>query len=228
MILGIIPARGGSKGIPRKNICMCYTYPLIVWTIKAAQQSKRLDRFVVSTEDPEIAAVAESWGADVLNRPLELAGDDVISRDVIRHALEATDAQVSVLLQPTSPVRDDDLIDRAIQRFLEGGYDSLATGFMNPIYPPHGEEHRRQDISAAFVNDGSVVISTRRTIMNNSLFGDKRGIMVTDREQNIDVDDPFDLWLAEKVLEKRVTERGMLSLSNYSPIRSLSASGLSH
>ncbi|MFH1140036.1 MAG: acylneuraminate cytidylyltransferase family protein [Pseudomonadota bacterium] len=203
MILGIIPARGGSKGIPRKNIKPICGRPLIAWTIMAAQKAKLLDRFVVSTEDAEIADAARKHGAEVLDRPRELAGDKVISRDVIRHALEATGAKVAVLLQPTSPIRDDDLIDRCVKAFLDGGYDSLATGFMNPVYPPHGEEHRRQDIGEVFVNDGSVVISTRETIMADSLFGQKRGTMVTNREQNIDIDEDFDFWLAEQVLKKR-------------------------
>lgn len=204
MILGIIPARGGSKGVPRKNIKPLCGRPLIAWSIDAARRSKLLDRFVVSTEDAEIASISRSLGAEVLDRPPRLAEDHVISREVIRHALEATGADVSVLLQPTNPIRDDDLIDRAVQAFLDGGFDSLATGWMNPQYPPHGEEHRRQDISDSFVNDGSVVISTRRTIMDGSLFGQNAGIMVTDREQNVDIDDDFDFFLAEKIMERRL------------------------
>ena len=202
-ILGIIPARGGSKGIPRKNIKPLLGRPLIAWTIETAQKSATLDRFLVSTEDAEIADTARAFGAEVLDRPPELAGDKVISRDVIRHVLEATGAEVSVLLQPTSPVRDDDLIDRCARAFLKGDYDSMSTGYMNPVYPPHGQEHRRQDISDVFVNDGSVVISTRQTIMAGSLFGRKAGTMLTDPEQNVDVDTDFDFWLAEQVLKKR-------------------------
>ena len=201
--LGVIPARGGSKGVPRKNIRPTAGRPLIAWTIDAALRSHLLTRFVVSTEDEEIAAVAEQYGAEVLWRPMELAGDQVISREVIRHALDTCGGDAAVLLQATSPVRDTDLIDRVIESFVQGDWDSMATGFMNPVYPPHGEEHRRQDISEVFVNDGSVIVSTRETILAGSLFGDRRGIMVTDREQNIDIDDQFDLWLAEKVLEKR-------------------------
>ena len=127
-----------------------------------------------------------------------------ISRDVIRHALEVTGADVSVLLQPTSPIRDDDLIDRAIRAYRSEQYDSMATGFMYPLYPPHGVEHRRQDIREVFVNDGSVVISSRASIMADSLFGEKKGTMVTDREQNVDIDEAFDFWLAEQVLIKRM------------------------
>lgn len=218
MILGIIPARGGSKGIPRKNIKLINGHPLIAWSIFAARESKLLDRFVVSTEDDEIAAVAEQYGAEVLERPARLAGDASSSRDVIQHALEALDADVSVLLQPTSPVRDHDLIDRAIKAFIDGGYDSMATGYMNPVYPPHGEEHRRQDISDVFVNDGSIVISTRDTIKARSLFGKKRGIMVTDKEQNVDIDDEFDFWLAGQVLMKRFGD-GILILPEERDVR---------
>lgn len=226
MILGIIPARGGSKGIPRKNIRPIHGKPLIAWTIEAAQKSRLLDRFLVSTEDEEIAATAMGWGAEVLARPPELAGDAVISRDVIRHVLEATGAAVSVLLQATSPVRDDDLIDRVIRAFLDGDWDSMATGYMNPIYPPHGEEHRRQDISESFVNDGSVIVSTRETVLKGSLFGENRGTLITDREQNVDIDDPFDFWLAEQVLIKRETER-TAAMASVRPEPSLALAGRS-
>jgi hypothetical protein len=126
---------------------------------------------------------------------------------VIKHALLACEAGVSVLLQPTSPIRDDDLIDRVIKAFLDGDYDSMATGYMNPAYPPHGQEHRRQDIGENFVNDGSVVISTRKTILAGSLFGQKPGIMLTDRAQNIDIDEDFDFRLAEAVLTWREQEQ---------------------
>lgn len=206
-ILGIIPARGGSKGIPRKNIKLLYGRPLLAWSIEAARNSRLLDRFVVSTEDAEIATVAREWGAEVLDRPPELAADTAISREVIKHALVTLDADVSVLLQPTNPIRDDDLIDRVVQAFLDGDYDSMATGWMNPVYPPHGEEHRRQDISDVFVNDGNIVVSTRETILAGSLFGQKRGTMVLDREQNVDIDESFDFWMAEKLMEKRTGAR---------------------
>ncbi len=205
MILGVIPARGGSKGIPRKNLRPICGRPLIAWTIDAARGSKLLDRFVVSTEDAEIKAVARELGAEVLDRPEELAGDAVLSWEVLRHALEVTGAEVSVLLQPTSPIRDDDLIDRAIEVFRnDPALDSLATGYDQPIYPPHGQDHRRQDISSRFINDGSIVVSKRSAIEAGGLFGKKAGTMVTDKEQNIDIDDEFDLWLAEKVLERRL------------------------
>ena len=159
---------------------------------------------MVSTEDPEIKAVSQEWGAEVVDRPPELATDEALSRDVIRHALEATGADVSVLLQPTSPVRDDDLIDRVIAKFLaDPSLDSMSTGAELPVYPPHGQEHRRQDIEYRFVNDGSVFISTAKTVFAGSLFGKNAGTFITDREQNIDIDGPFDFDVAEIVLERR-------------------------
>lgn len=200
--VGIIPARGGSKGVPRKNIKPICGHPLIAWTIQAALAAKSLDRVVVSTEDREIADVSRAYGAEVLDRPAELAVDTALSRDVIAHALEATGAANSVLLQATSPIRSPGLIDRVIEAFQGGTWDSMSTGQEHPLYPPHGVEHRRQDIKSVFVNDGSVIVSTRETVLNQSLFGKRAGTLVTSREENVDIDDEFDFWLAEKVLER--------------------------
>jgi len=200
--LGLIPARGGSKGVPRKNIKMICGHPLIAWTIRAARDSRLLDQVLVSTEDEEIAEVSRAYGAEVLRRPPELAADDTISRDVIAHALKETGAGHSVLLQATSPVRSPGLLDRVIGAFESGRWDSMATGFEQLLYPPHGVEHRRQDIKSVFVNDGSVIVSTRETVLGQSLFGKRAGTIVTSREENVDIDDEFDFWLAEKVLER--------------------------
>lgn len=202
--LGIIPARGGSKGVPRKNIKIIHGHPLIAWTIRAALDSALLDRVIVSTEDEEIAEVSRRYGAEVLVRPRELAADDTISRDVIAHALKAFGAKRSVLLQATSPVRSPGLIDRVITAFKSGEWDSMATGFDYALYPPHGVEHRRQDIRHVFVNDGSVIVSSGETVLGGSLFGQRAGTMVTSREENVDIDEAFDFWLAEKILEKVV------------------------
>lgn len=203
--IGIIPARGGSKGVPRKNIKPICGHPLIAWTIRAALDSRLLDGLVVSTEDEEIADAARAYGAEVLVRPAELARDETISRDVIAHALTATGASHSVLLQATSPIRSPGLIDRVITAFKDGEWDSMATGFSHPLYPPHGVEHRRQDIRYVFVNDGSVIVSTRETIQARSLFGRRAGTLITTREENVDIDDEFDFWLAGQVLTRMLT-----------------------
>ncbi|MDR2140599.1 MAG: acylneuraminate cytidylyltransferase family protein [Deltaproteobacteria bacterium] len=206
MILGVIPARGGSKGVPRKNIRPIAGHPLLAWTIKAGRESRLLDRLVVSTEDAEIAQVAEKYGAEVLNRPPELAQDATISRLVLEHALDSLGGESVTLLQPTSPIRRPGLIDRVIGLFQSGEFDSLATGFEQMLYPPHGVEHRRQDIKTVFVNDGSVIVATAATIRSQSLFGARAGTLVTSREENVDIDDEFDFWLAGKILEKALAE----------------------
>ncbi len=146
MILGITPARGDSKGIPRKNIKIIAGKPLIAWTIEAVKQSKLIDRYVVSTEDDEIARIAHRYGAEVLRRPPELATDEATTEAVLQHVMECIPYDAVVLLQATSPIRRAGLIDECIQEFLDDNYDSLATGFICK-YVEYGKNVlRRQDI----------------------------------------------------------------------------------
>ena len=129
-IIGITPARGGSKAIPRKNIKEIAGKPLIAWTIEAAKKSKLMDKYFVSTEDQGIAEIARKYGAEVVGRSKELASDTATTLDVIQDFLKKEEADLIVLLQCTSPVKEEGLIDKCIQRFLDSGADSLATGFM--------------------------------------------------------------------------------------------------
>ncbi|MBI4353727.1 MAG: acylneuraminate cytidylyltransferase family protein [Candidatus Omnitrophica bacterium] len=205
MILGVTPARGGSKGLARKNIRPLCGKPLLAWTIEAAKAAARLDRYVVSTEDAEVAAVARQCGAEVLDRPAALATDDAPMLGVLQHALERIPADVVVILQAPCPVRDVDLIDRCIQRFLDTGADSLATGFIckYTAYAKDRQEHRRQDIDGFFYDDGNVYVMKADLIRSGDRYGTKIERVLLDREQHIDIDEPFDLWLAEQVLRKR-------------------------
>ena len=151
MIVGVTPARGGSKGLPRKHLRMMCGKPLIAWTIEAALASQRLDRYVVSTEDQEIAEVARQWGAEVIARPPELATDEATTLSVVQHALAQIPTDVVVLLQATTPIREPGFIDRCIQRFVETGADSLATGWICKYaeYAKSRRETRRQDLEGA-------------------------------------------------------------------------------
>jgi len=210
MILGVIPARGGSKGLPRKNLRILCGKPLIAWTIEAAKQSKLLDRYVVSTEDPEIAEVARKYGAEVIIRPPELAKDETPTLAVLQHVLkEIPEADVVVLLQPTSPIRDPGLIDYCIKRFLDAGADSLATGFICKYVEYASPEMRkqqlrRQDIKGFFYDDGNVYVMKADLVRKGDRYGEKIERVILDKEQNIDIDDEFDFWLAEQVLKKRL------------------------
>lgn len=113
-VLAVIPARGGSKRTPRKNIKDFRGKPLIAWSIDAAEKSKYIDMCFISTEDAEIGAVAEAHGGTVMFRPPELATDDATNEDVLRHVLQAHPADMVVLLQPTSPLRTAEDIDAVI------------------------------------------------------------------------------------------------------------------
>ncbi len=205
MILGVTPARGGSKGVPRKNIRPLCGRPLITWTIESAQRATLIDRYVVSTEDPEIAAVARAAGAEVLDRPAELAGDEVKTVDVLRQVMTEIPADTIVLLQATSPIRDDDLIDRCIRRYRETGVDSLATGLMC-TWKPYGTALKpRQQLEGFFYDDGNVyVIDADGVRQRADRFGVRRELLVLDREQNVEIDDEFDFWLAEQVMARRL------------------------
>jgi len=203
MILGVTPARGGSKGIPRKNIRELCGKPLIAWTIEAAKQSKLLDRYVVSTEDKKIAEVARKYGAEVLYRPKELATDEASTLSVLQDVLKKIDADVVVLLQCTSPIRDRGLIDRCIKRVLETNADSLATGFMCKLYGWGTYSARKQDLEGFFHDDGNVYVVKADLIRKGKLWGKKMEKMEIGKEQNIEIDDEFDFWLTEQILRKR-------------------------
>jgi N-acylneuraminate cytidylyltransferase len=208
-ILGVIPARGGSKGIPRKNIKPICQKPLIAWTIEAAKAATLLDRFVVSTEDDEIAAVARHWGADVLKRPEELASDDAPQLSVLQHAIACIPADVVVLMQPTSPIRSSGLVDRCICRFLDAEADSLATGLMcryieyGKDVEHFGKELTRQEAPGFFYDDGNVYVIRAKLIEKGDRYGRRIERMLLSREENTEIDDEFDFWLAEQILKLR-------------------------
>ncbi len=208
MILGITPARGESKGVPRKNIRPLCGKPLILWTIEAAKASRFLDRYVVSTEDDEIAEVARKNGAEVLERPKELATDEATTLSVLQHALQQIPADTVVLLHATSPIRDHHLIDHCIRKFQEAGADSLATGFICK-YVEHGKnELRRQDIPGFFYDDGNVYIMKAHLVGQGDRYGKRIERVLLDREQNVEIDDEFDFWLTEQILKRRAAVRG--------------------
>lgn len=203
MILGVTPARGGSKGLPRKNIRPICGKPLVVWTIEAAQRSRLVTRYVVSTEDPEIAEMSRRHGAEVIDRPADLSTDEATTLSVLQHLLGQVPADIVVLLQATSPIRDAGLIDRCIQRFLDSGADSLATGFICKYVEYGKNEARRQEIPGFFYDDGNVYVTKADLLRKGDRFGQHLERVVLDREQNVEIDDEFDFWLAEQILKRR-------------------------
>lgn len=173
-VLAVITARGGSKGLPGKNIRPLAGRPLIAWTIAAALGARCISRVIVSTDDPQIADRSREAGADVpFLRPAELATDSATSVDVLTHALgECPGYKVFVLLQPTSPLRTAADLDQAYLRMQTAGaegcvavseatqspwlmYGASKAGMLEPILPPWPGGMRRQDLPTAFVLNGA-------------------------------------------------------------------------
>jgi len=206
MILGIIPARGGSKGIPRKNIKKLRNKPLIQWSIEAARESKLLDRFIVSTDDREIASISSDLGAEVLDRPSELSTDSATTVSVLKSVLDHIDASIIVLLQPTSPIRIDNLIDKAIQRFLsEKLADSLATGYTSHHFKWGAFENLpRQSLKGFFHDDGNIYIFRSKIIKQGRWIGDNPIKMEIPSIYNIEIDDLSEFWAIEGILNRLI------------------------
>lgn len=202
-VLGVIPARGGSKGVSRKNVRPVAGKPLLAWSIEAALRSSRLDRWVVSTEDAEIAHVARTHGAEVLERPPELATDDTSTLAVAQHALARIPAGTIVVLHPTSPIRSSGLIDLCVERFLKTGAESLGTVHRDYTYEYGQDMPRRQDMEPRMVDNGNVYVLQADLVRAGRWLGDRLGTVETSREEGIEIDDDFDLWLAEQVLLHR-------------------------
>lgn len=202
MILGVIPARGGSKGIPRKNIKELCGHPLIWWTIQAAKESKKLDKFIVSTEDEQISSLSKKFGAEVLPRSSHLASDEAILTDVLIDILRQIKADIVVLLVPTSPIRINNIIDRAIKLFLDKKVDSLATGYMNK-YSEWGTvpEIPRQKKKGHFIADGCIYIHKAEVILEGKWYGDTLEKMIVPHYYNFDIDDEADFWAVEGIIK---------------------------
>lgn len=224
--LGVIPARGGSKEIPRKNIAFLGGKPLLAYTASAALEASRLDRVILSTEDEEIAEVGRSLGLEVpFIRPEALAQDETPTIDVLQHAVRelsqgADDYDVIVTLQPTTPFRSASDIDEAIDLFETTGADSVVSlvlpGGVHPfkmktlsddgwVGEPDfacGKAHLpRQALPSYWLLEGSLYISKRRILMEeNRILGEKTQAWVVERHRTVNIDTPFDLWLAERML----------------------------
>ena len=206
MIIGLIPARGGSKGVPNKNIKTICGKPLIVWTIESAKNSRLLDKVIVSTESEAIAEIARTAGAQILKRPDYLATDTASTQDVMVHALQNFPADTLVLLQPTSPCRSEGLIDECILEFQEQKCDSLATGWICD-YKEYGKNTLpRQQIQGFFYDDGNVYVIKAENILKGDRYGKKIRRKIISRYENAEIDDEYDFWLLEQILKKQENE----------------------
>jgi CMP-N,N'-diacetyllegionaminic acid synthase len=216
-VVGLIPARGASKGIPRKNLAPLAGKPLIAWTIEAGLESERLTRTVVSTEDEEIAEVARALGAEVLARPPALARDETPMHEVLAHAAaDLGPAEALVLLQPTSPLRTAAHIDAAVELLLASGADAVVSVVEVPhrygpaslmkldgdrLVPHDDSTHAtRQQKPVVYARNGPAILALRRERLGADLYGGDLRAYVMEQRDSVDIDEPFDLELAEFLL----------------------------
>jgi len=207
MNLAVIPARGGSKGLPGKNIRNLNGKPLIGWSIEAGLSSSLIDKVVVSTDTDDIACIARSYGAEVDIRSENLAADDTTTIAVLQDLVTRyQEADTIVVLQPTSPIRDVGLIDKCINIFKEGKYSNLATGFWCK-YKEFGSHNnlRRQDYKGFFYDDGNVYVLSRSLVEKGLWCGDNFYSYETARHQNFEIDDLIDFVILEALLNNLKT-----------------------
>lgn len=224
-ILGIIPARGGSKGIPRKNITNVAGKPLIAWTIEAAKGSKYLDRLIISSEDDEIISVALQWGCEApFVRPKKLAQDSTPGIEPVIHALKTLPEQYDyvVLLQPTSPLRTNFDIDGCIEKCIEHRAKacvSVSEVEQNPywmylinekdiLYPLHPENEkykRRQDLPRVFGLNGAVYVAESKWLLQSNTFITEETVAyIMPRERALDIDTEIDLAIANIIIKGEI------------------------
>jgi len=218
VIISIIPARGGSKRIPKKNIKLLAGRPLIAYTIKASLGSKLISNTIVSTDDEEIADIAKKNGAEVIMRPKELAKDDSPTEQAMIHVIELLQKQgykvdYVVLLQPTSPLRGTDIIDKGINLVLESDIDSVLsvceiqnyylTGYFAEDY--YKIEYDKRPFSHAmpkkYRENGAMYITKKDILIKNkNRLGGKIKAIVMNEIDSIDVDNEEDFRLVEKII----------------------------
>jgi CMP-N,N'-diacetyllegionaminic acid synthase len=225
-VLGLVPARGGSKGVPGKNIRLLHGKPLLAYTAEAALAAKALNRVILSTDDEKIAEVGRRCGLEVpFMRPAELARDETPMLPVVQHALREMEAAAGefdavCLLQPTTPLRRPAMIDDCIRLLCDSQVDSVMTVLPVPVeFNPHwvylcdelgnlrlstGDNSpisRRQDLPPAFRREGSVYVTRRHVIVNShSLYGGSTRGYPIDPQQSVNIDGPADWERAERLV----------------------------
>lgn len=226
-VLAIIPARGGSKGVPRKNIRVVEGKPLIAWTIEEAKKSKYIDRLILSSDDTEIIEVAKSWGCDVpFVRPSEMARDDSPGIAPVLHAMEMLpEYDVVVVLQATSPLRSVEDIDGCITYCVDNGanacvsvteatespywmYTRNAHGIMAPVMPASKTFGRRQNLPPVYILNGAVYVANAKWLLRHKTFLTEESLgFIMAQERALDIDTELDLELLRVSLQKKSQEK---------------------
>lgn len=218
-ILAVIPARGGSKGIPKKNIRLMYGKPLISYSINNAKNSHYITDVFVTTDSDEIAEVAEEYGAEVIKRDKSLSSDLVTLDPVIYHAKNCAEKiknkkyDVVVTLQPTSPLLKVATLDNAIEYFIKGNFDTVISVINKPhlswgkkenkIVPLYKERKNRQELPPQYFETGAFLIAKSDAIKINTRIGENVSVFEVPEEESIDIDDKNDWLLTENIMKRK-------------------------
>jgi len=231
-ILGIIPARGGSKGLKNKNIKMLLGKPMIYYSIQSAKSSKMLNKIVCSTENSKIASIVKKYGVEVIKRPRELAQDKSKVDDALRYTVKKLEndkdnkIDVIVLIYANVPVRKKGIIDESVNKLIKTGADSVITavevGKSNPhlmfklnkknqpIFLSPIKAYRRQDLPNYYLHDGSVLVMRKKVLMDNNgpnvnypFLGEDIRVVIENSLDVVDVDEEIDYYLAKTILENK-------------------------
>ncbi|WP_069107382.1 acylneuraminate cytidylyltransferase family protein [Campylobacter iguaniorum] len=237
--LAIIPARGGSKRLPRKNILDLCGKPLIAWSIEAGLKSKYIDKIVVSSDDDEILDISVKFGADTIKRPSELASDTSTTFDAIKHSIDNLEHyDYVVLLQPTSPLRNEKHIDDAIDLLDTKKADfiiSVCECEHSPLWTNTLSENlkfdnfldrkiintRSQDLTKFYRLNGSIFIAnTDKFLHNRSFYGAKNSFaFIMPQIYSIDIDTELDFEISKVIADKQINKWGGVE-SNLKPLNS--------
>ncbi len=221
-VLAVVPARGGSKGVPGKNLRLVRGKPLIAWTIGEALRANSVDRVVLSSDDESIMREGQAAGADVpFLRPASLATDTASSIDVVLHALDQVPGfDIVVLLQPTSPLRDSRDIEAALSRLVSSGARAIVSvtevdqspfwmfeldplGHLTPILSADALPARRQDLRPVYSLNGAIYIAETEWLRTSRSFLSADTVAyLMPPERSLDIDEERDFWLLDKILEE--------------------------
>jgi CMP-N-acetylneuraminic acid synthetase len=220
--VAIIPARGGSKGLPRKNLRIVGGMSLVERAVRQAQAVRMITDIIVSTDDGDIARVAERSGARVIERPPELATDHVATLPVLQHVLRmmagSRPPQMVVTLQPTSPLRTSEQIDAAIPlltsevdavvgvcRAVHSPYKmyTIVDERLYPLFPAQAHGTPRQNLPVTYSENGAIYVTWTRIVEHGSVRGDRSRPFIMDEASSLDIDTEMDLVVAEALLSAR-------------------------
>lgn len=223
-VLAVIPARGGSKGVRRKNLRPIGGKPLIAWTIETAKQSKCIDRLVLSSEDMEIIDIARQWGLEVpFIRPAELAADHISCLDVFAHALKMLPGyDIGVLLQPTSPLRSTSDIDGCVEACADHNADTAISvtevskspywmyiegqdGFLRPLIDTPYSIRQRQDLPRTLYPNGAIFVAKCDYFLEAGSFQSKtmKGFLMP-RLRSVDIDEELDFTIIDSIVQSMI------------------------